>query len=67
MKKGTASILLDYDQGKISVYHGTDKTLLASWEEEEDENHWDLIWNLINSLKANNEKLREIEEKIEGV
>jgi len=51
-RKGQASILLDYDQGKISVYHGTDKTLLASWKEEEDENHWDLIWNLINSLKG---------------
>ncbi len=52
MKKGTASILINYDQGKISVYHGTDKTLLASWEEGKDQNHWNLIWNLIDSLKG---------------
>tara|TARA_S200002703_G_scaffold150604_1_gene149146 strand:+ start:1928 stop:2101 length:174 start_codon:yes stop_codon:yes gene_type:complete len=57
MKKGQASIFLDYDQGKISVYHGTDKTLLTSWKEDEDDNHWDLIWNLINTLKGlSNEK-----------
>ena len=52
MKKGTASILINYDQGKISVYHGTDKTLLTSWKEEKDDDHWSLIWNLINSLKG---------------
>jgi hypothetical protein len=52
MRKGTASILINYDQGKISVYHGTDKTLLTSWKEEKDDDHWSLIWNLINSLKG---------------
>ena len=36
----------------IFVYHGTDKTLLTSWKEGKDENHWNLIWNLINSLKG---------------
>ena len=59
-RKGQASILLDYDQGKISVFHGTDKTLLKYWEEKEDDNDWDLIWNLINSLA-------EEEKEIKGV
>mgnify|MGYP003139693512 CR=1 FL=1 len=52
MKKGTASILIEYEEGTIFVYHGTDKTLLTSWKEGKDENHWNLIWNLINSLKG---------------
>ena len=49
--KGSASILINYDQGKISVFHGTDKTLLTSWKEGKEENQWSLIWDLINSLK----------------
>ena len=50
-KKGTASILINYDQGKISVFHGTDKTLLTTWEERKDENHWKMIWDLIRSFQ----------------
>ena len=46
--KGTASILIDYDQGKISVFHGTDKTLLASWVEKKEDNHFNEIWSVID-------------------
>ena len=50
-QKGKASILINYNKGKISVFHGTDKTLLTSWKEGKEENQWSIIWDLINSLK----------------
>ena len=56
--KGSASMLINYDQGKISIFHGTDKTLLHSWEERKEENQWKIIWELIYFLKLNSKKKR---------
>mgnify|MGYP001309948878 CR=1 FL=1 len=54
--KGVASIRIEYDQGDITVFHGDDNTVLASWKEPDDVNdHWDIFWNLINDqVKQNN-------------
>ena len=54
--KGVASIRIEYDQGDITVFHGDDNIVLASWKEPDDVNdHWDIFWNLINDqVKQNN-------------
>ena len=48
-EQGAASIFVELNDGIISVYHGTDKTLLQEWEAEEGD--WQSIWTTIRKLK----------------
>ena len=60
MRKGSASITMDYNQGEIKVFHGENKELLASWTEPESvNNHWDMIWSLIDNLVIKNDGYRK--------
>ena len=47
METGAASIKIDLADGRIKVYHGTDKVLL--WEGWAPEGKWDKIWNVIRN------------------
>ena len=49
-EEGAASILVDLTDGIISVYHGTDKTLL--FKKKAKKGDWNRIWKAIESGKA---------------
>lgn len=45
MERGEASLKIELADGRIKVYHGTDKLLL--WEDWAPEGKWNQIWNAI--------------------
>ena len=46
---GAAAILVDFENGIISIYHAEDKVLLKSWVAGV--NDWDKIWALFEVLE----------------
>lgn len=48
-ERGSASIIITLENGKIYVEHGTDDAVLAEWVANTGD--WDKIWERINELK----------------
>jgi len=44
-EKGMASVLIELEDSKVKVWHGTDKVLL--YENEVSEGYWDKLWETI--------------------
>jgi hypothetical protein len=51
-ERGSASIIVTLENGKIYVEHGTDDAVLAEWTAQAGD--WDKIWQVIRALEAGN-------------
>lgn len=50
MERGAASILVELKEGKVYVYHGSDKALLAQSPEPVEVGTWDRLWEALEQL-----------------
>ena len=57
--RGSANMIVDLTDGRITVIHGTDNVVLAEWQAKVCD--WDYIWQIIGILKAGNDvEIREL-------
>ena len=65
MNKGSAKIIIDYNNGQVHVFHGDTNDLLCCYEESQDIDTFKLIWNLLESYCDKFEGFRLGKPKIE--
>jgi hypothetical protein len=52
-ERGQASIVIELDNGVITVAHGTDKEVLAQWVAKQGD--WKTIWEVLTALNNGND------------